>query len=373
MIMNLIKIFLITTNIFVFGNYFNISLETNIIVNTDTNTNTDTQCPNISNRTNHDNREDKNKLRLVQYNVEWMFYDYYSNSNCPGSGCEWKSQSEVLEHMDYISNIINELNPSIINFCEIEGCDELEMIKNRTNLQFSSYLIKGTDTSTGQNVGMLTLIDPIINLYRTESRYDYPIVNSKCGYTVQGNIGVSKHYMTKFNISNIPIAMISAHLLAYPTDPYRCSAREAQAMVLQEQIVNLVLEGYQIILLGDFNDFDNLIPDTNFNYPKSKVLDILKGLEGINAGKYELKSIGDKITQSQRYSDYWDSNSNCDVEPNEFSMIDHILLSPLLYNYVSNVFGYHKYSHDCVDDKYNSDHDPIVVDFDFGYPYDYIL
>lgn len=348
----LMKIFLIIGNLYIFEKCIG--------------TNTETECFYISNRTNHDNRTDKNKLRLVQYNVEWMFYNYNSNSDCPGSGCVWENQTESLKHIDYISNIINELNPTIINFCEIEGCDELEMVKNRTNSQYSSYMIKGTDTSTGQNVGMLTLIDPIINLYRTENRYNYPISNSNCGYTGEGNTGVSKHYITKFNIANIPIAIISAHLLAYPTDPYRCSVREAQAMVLQEQTLSLILEGYEIILLGDFNDFDNLIPDINNNYPKSQVLSLLKGLTGKNAGKYELKSIGDKINQSQRYSDYWDIDSNCIVETNEFSMIDHVLLTPLLYNYVYNAFGYHNYSHDCINNKYNSDHDPIVVDFDFG-------
>ena len=40
---------------------------------------------------------------------------------------------------------------------------------------YKPYLKKGTDSSTGQNVGMLTRVDPIVSLYRTELRYDYPI------------------------------------------------------------------------------------------------------------------------------------------------------------------------------------------------------
>jgi hypothetical protein len=45
----------------------------------------DTECPYVS--TSGDRRSDKSKLRLVQYNVEWLFVDYYSPLNCPGTGC----------------------------------------------------------------------------------------------------------------------------------------------------------------------------------------------------------------------------------------------------------------------------------------------
>ena len=81
---------------------------------------TDTQCPyTLTNP--EDRRIEKSKLRLVQYNIEWMFVDIYSN--CPGTSCTWINQSEAITHMDYISKIINDLNPDIINFCEIEGFD----------------------------------------------------------------------------------------------------------------------------------------------------------------------------------------------------------------------------------------------------------
>lgn len=46
----------------------------------------DTQCQ-YAPTTPQDARTDKTKLRLVQYNVEWMFYDEFSG--CPGSSCVW--------------------------------------------------------------------------------------------------------------------------------------------------------------------------------------------------------------------------------------------------------------------------------------------
>ena len=152
------------------------------------------------------------------------------------------------------------------------------------------------------------------------------------------------------------MAIISAHLLAYPTDPERCAKREAQAMVLQEQIYNLINEGLEVIMIGDFNDWDNLILDANDNKPISQVLDILKGNVGKYSSQYVLKSIGDKISQDQRYSEYWDENGDCVVQSTEFYMIDHILLTPNLYSMISNAFSYHAYPHSCDGNSYNSDH-----------------
>ena len=321
----------------------------------------DTECPYVSSI--GDRRTDKNKLRLVQYNVEWLFIDYYSPMNCPGSGCTWVNQSEAEIHMDYVSKVVKQLNPDIINFCEVEGCDELNILKDRLNdNSYISYLKKGSDTSTGQNVGMLTRVDPLINLYRTEVKYNYPIPGSKCGYTGSvGSSGVTKHYITEFKFNNYNIAFIAAHLLAIPTDPTRCAQREAQASVLQNVIFSYIKNGYEIIMIGDFNDYDAEVLDSNNNKPTSRVLDILKGSQGELAGNYILNNIAEEIQQKERYSDWWDSDNNCNTSSQkDYSMIDHILVTDTIRHNVLNAFIYHGYDEYC--GKYNSDHYPVVVD-----------
>jgi exonuclease III len=322
----------------------------------------DTECPVVT--TIGDRRADKNKLRLVQYNVEWLFIDYCSSSNCPGDGCSWKNQSQANTHMSYVSSVIKDLDPDLINFCEVEGCDELNILKGQLDNSYTHYLLKGTDTSTGQNVGMLTRVDPIKTLYRTEARYDYPIYGSKCGYTGSGSTGVSKHYITEFKFNNMNIALISAHLIAIPTDPSRCAQREAQASVLQPIIANYILKEYEVIMLGDFNDFDGEILDVNNNKPTSQVLNILKGKFGEYAGKYELLSVADSVIQSERYSDWYDSDNNCNTASGkDYSMIDHVLVSSAIKRNIFDVFFYHGYKEYC--GKYNSDHYPVVVDLYF--------
>ena len=320
----------------------------------------DTECPVVT--TIEDRRKDKHKLRIAQYNVEWLFIDYCSSSNCPGNGCPWKNSSEAETHMSYVSNVVNTIQPDIINFCEVEGCDELNILAAKLDGSYKPYLKQGTDSSTGQNVGMLTRVDPIVSLYRTELRYDYPIYGSKCGYTgSSSSSGVSKHYITEFVFNRMNVAFITAHLIAYPTDPSRCVQREAQAMVLQTIIFDYINREYEIIMLGDLNDFDGKVLDVNNNIPTSQVLDILKGNYGEYSGKYALHSIAETIVQNERFSDWYDSDSNCNTASSkDYSMIDHILVTDGIKNNIVNAFMYHEYNEYC--GKYDSDHYPVVID-----------
>ena len=320
----------------------------------------DTECPVVS--TIGDRRKDKSKLRLAQYNVEWLFIDYYSSMDCPGNGCTWKNLTEAQTHMDYVAKRIQAINPDIINFCEVEGCDELNMLKGKLDGSYVPYLKKGTDTGTGQNVGMLTRVDPLKSLYRTELKYNYPIPGSNCGYTGSvSSTGVSKHYITEFEFNGINVAFVSAHLIAIPTDSARCAQREAQASVLQTVLYDYINKGYEVIMIGDFNDYDAEVLDMNSDKPKSVVLDILKGLKGDFAGKYQLHNAAETIVQSERYSDWWDSDNNCNTASKyDYSMIDHILVTDLIRKNIVNTFIYHDYNEYC--GKYDSDHYPVVVD-----------
>jgi hypothetical protein len=108
----------------------------------------ETECPIVTNI--GDRRSDKTKLRLVQYNVEWLFIDYYSPMNCPGDGCTWKNLTDAQNHMDVVAKRIKEVNPDIINFCEVEGCDELNMLKDKLDGTYNSYLKKALIVALGK-------------------------------------------------------------------------------------------------------------------------------------------------------------------------------------------------------------------------------
>lgn len=325
----------------------------------------DTDCPIVLTPPKNRRPNESSNFKIVQYNVEWLFIDYYANADCPGNGCSWSNSSEAATHMNYVANIINDLNPDIVNFCEVEGCDELDILLSKVadNTTYNPYLKKGTDTATGQNVGMITRIDPNTDLKRTEEKFGYPISGSKCGYTgTPSTTGVSKHYFTEYYWYGKNVLFIGAHLKAFPTDYSSCAQREAQAQILQNLIFEYYSKGYEIIVLGDFNDYDAEVMDANNNKPTSHVLDILKGSFGTYAGKYELKTVEEKIPQNKRFSDWWDKNDNCVSTPDEFTLIDHILLTPFLNDKILDAYIYQGYTEFC--DTYNSDHYPMVIELD---------
>lgn len=322
----------------------------------------DTECPIVSSI--GDRRKNKNSLRLVQYNVEWLFIDYYASMDCPGNGCTWKNISDAKTHMSYVANTIKTLEPDIINICEVEGCDELNMLKDQLDSTYNSYLKKGSDTGTGQNVGMLTRVDPLVSLYRSEEKVVYPILGTKCGATTSsGTTGVSKHYITEFKIGSMNVAMIGVHLLAIPTESSRCVQREGQAQVIQNIVSSYIQKGYEVIVIGDMNDYDGEVLDLNSDKPTSRVLDFLKGLDGEKKGIYKLTNVAIKMSQSERYSDWWDSDNNCNTSSQkDLSMIDHVLVTDGINKKITNVYIYHGYKEFC--NKWDSDHWPVVIDID---------
>jgi len=325
----------------------------------------DTQCP-ATQIPPYDRRPSKNSFRIVQYNVEWLFVDYYAPMDCPGAHCTWVNESEALIHMDYVANVVGSLQPDILNLCEVEGCDELNLLLSPEYLSDTSYipyLKQGTDSSTGQNVGMITRLDPRVSLFRTEEKMQYPIPGSQCGYTGSpANVGVSKHYITEYVWYGRPVVFIGIHLLAYPDDPTRCAEREAQAQIIQNTIISYIDKQYEVMVLGDFNDFDGDILDLNSNTPSSRVLRILKGLDGQFSGQYTLYNAAERMSQSERWTDWWDKNGDLVSSTDEFSMIDHVLVSELLLSKIRNVSVYHEYAEFA--GKYNSDHYPVIIDME---------
>lgn len=154
---------------------------------------------------------------------------------------------------------------------------------------YVSYLVKGGDGATGQNVGLLTRVDPSTDLVRSHATAPYPLPGSTCRAPPPGNgqthhrrhrphldaqqhqgggqgqgqeegahrhseggdHGCSKHYYTTLTLpllssqegggGMLKLGLVGAHLLARPQDPQRCEQREAQASVLRG-VVDMLLQ-----------------------------------------------------------------------------------------------------------------------------------
>eukprot|EP01095_Lingulamoeba_sp_RSL-Kostka_P011328 TRINITY_DN427_c0_g1_i1.p1 TRINITY_DN427_c0_g1~~TRINITY_DN427_c0_g1_i1.p1 ORF type:complete len:445 (+),score=106.96 TRINITY_DN427_c0_g1_i1:84-1418(+) len=331
----------------------------------------------ISATPGEDRRTNKDELIIVQYNVEWLFI---SSSNCPGNDC--------LNHIKEIAKELVSLNADIYNLAEVENCEVLnllidEMYKLSPDIPTDTYealLIKGTDTSTNQNVGLITKISPITPLERSENKISWPIVNNTCNYMghESGTYGVSKHYSTRFKINNKDLYVFGVHFLAFPTDPLRCVKREAQAGVIADYMVEKIIEednqnldDVYIVVLGDMNDYDGSINDANYDVPTSRALEFLREFDDLTVAdqalsfnknidnSYQLHNIGELVSiQKNIFTSWWDRDENCNVdECNELTAIDHILVSPNLLSRTLNVEYVHNYPNYC--GNLYSDHWPI--------------
>ena len=307
-----------------------------------------------------DRRVDKEKLTMMNYNAEWLFLNGGSGSmKCPSDKCPWKDKESAMRHFKNVVSQINKFNPDIIHLTEVEGCEMLSMLAENLSAGYNYFLIPGGDTATGQQVGLLTKIDPVIDLKFTKQRKAFPIPSSTCKAD-SGTTGVTKHYLTKFHVSGRDIVFVGAHLLAFPTRQDRCVRREAQAEVLRDFISENKKEKDEVVIMGDFNDFDSENLGTDSAKPVSQTLSILKNIsEGC-----KLDNVMSKIPVNERYSNWHDVNRNCvDDGAKEHSLIDHILMSPGLSKHIEKVQVLHNYDASCGSEI--SDHWPVLVTLQF--------
>ena len=298
----------------------------------------------------NDNRKHKHKLRLVHYNTEFLFSDS-TIIDCPGKDCTWKNETQLNKHFNKISKIIKALNPDIINLCEINSSEILNKLVNSLNdNSYTHYLSKSEPNYMDQSLGIITRIQPL-QVYRTDMVQQYPIDKSTCNGAISGKLNLQKHIISKFFINNMNIIIIGVHLKANPDCSNKCAIREAQAMIIQKLILEYYND-YEIIVMGDLNDFDDDVIDSINNIPNSKVLDIIKGEFGYNPINYKLYNVSYFLHKNER------------TTADSKSMIDHILVTKRLKDNISDVDIFTEYIGK-IGEHYNSDHYPIVVDFEF--------
>ena len=112
--------------------------------------------------------------------------------------------------------------------------------------------------------------------------------------------------------------------------------------------------GRQVVVLGDFNDFDDVALDRRGSRP---ITDVMATVKRAGPGPADdLVNVMGDVPQAQRFTALYDRNDNGEIEPGELSAIDHVLLSPALYRRVVDVRYVHAH-----DPRRVSDHFPVVV------------
>jgi endonuclease/exonuclease/phosphatase family metal-dependent hydrolase len=300
-----------------------------------------------------DRRLDKSRLSIMQLNAEFLW-----DGQDPEEGqadFPWKgSPTECEEHMRRVSELILKADPDIVNLCEVENLDSLTLFNDHflAGRGYAPYLVKGTDSFTGQDVCLLTRIDPEGGAIRRDDRAG-----------TSGNItkNVSKNYIARIDVApDLKIALVGIHLLAIPPEESRRLPRQAQADAVRSIALDELHAGFQVVVIGDFNDYDGSqeAMDHIGSQPITTVLSSIRAMDPADPAD-DLVSAASRLDQSLRWTAFYDANRNGSVDPPlEFTSIDHVLLSPALAQKIETVAIPHEH-----DPRLVTDHFPVVVWF----------
>ena len=284
-------------------------------------------------------------LRVATLNTEFMFDGYgdEGQASFPHQG----DPEAARAHRDRIADILRMLDADVVMLQEVENEQVLEMLlrESLASSGYRIYFVEGNDTFTGQDVALLSRV-PVEKIGRTDERA--PVGASTDTY------GVSKNMYARLAIGDTPTTIIGLHFLARPDDPTRKDRREAQAEVIRRLVVEEMNAGRAVIVLGDFNDFDEETLDLGGNQPITDVLARIKRAD--NGAEDDLHNVMADVPQVERFTSFYDRDDDDAVDDGELSAIDHILLSPQLYQRVREVV--YVQAHDPVT---HTDHFPVVI------------
>jgi endonuclease/exonuclease/phosphatase family metal-dependent hydrolase len=292
------------------------------------------------------------RVRVAAFNAEWLFDGVDDVSASPYSG--GSATGAARAHVDAVADVIAAMDADVVVVVETETCETLadagrvdtttSSVGGSGSGAYARYLVPGTDTATAQQVGLLTKIDPVSDLYRVETRGEYDEASSACGYSGQKDSAVSKHFVARILVGQTYVSIIGAHLKAFPTSASSCAQREAQAEVLRGIVRERYEAGDAVLVMGDLNDYSDETADASSNTPTSRVLARLRDFD--DDGIDELEEAGAEIAQSERYT--WASGSNN-------AKVDYILYTKRDIRVIDAVIR-----HDLVTSSV-SDHYPVVA------------
>ncbi len=283
--------------------------------------------------------------RLATLNTEFLF-DGLGDEG--GADFPHKGDPEAArQHRERIAGVLRMLDADVVMLQEVENDTVLYLMleEGLYELGYRVYFVEGTDTFTGQDVALLSRL-PVDEVGRTDEQV--PVEGERRWQ------GVSKNLYARLTLGGIPTTLIGLHLYARPHDVTRKARREAQAEVIRRLAERELAAGRAVIVMGDFNDYDDRIPDLNGNRP---ITDVLRRIRSAGPGpEDDLHNVMADVPQRERFTNHWDRDGEHDVDTDELSAIDHILLSPALYRRLREVIYVQAY-----DPFEVSDHFPIVV------------
>lgn len=288
-------------------------------------------------------------VRVATFNTEFLF---------DGRGDEGRVSFDrsgdahnARLHRQRVARVIRSLDADVVMLQEVEDEAIVQTMieEDLSGLGYRAYFVQGKDTFTGQDVALISRL-PVESVGRTDERA--PLAGSP-----GDDYGVSKNMYARMEIAGEPATLVGLHFLAYPLAEDRLPRREAQAEVIRRFVAEETAAGRDVIVLGDFNDYEESTLDVSGTAPITDVLATIRAAGP--SPEDDLRNVIALAPDSARYSSHWDKDDDRRIDEGELTAIDHVLLSPDLWARIDTVEYVHGHDTNLV-----SDHFPIVVEFD---------
>ena len=262
----------------------------------------------------------------------------------------WKGDPKAAgARIAAVAAVISTIDPDIAVLQEIENEETLLRLTAHLDPSYQTLFVQGADTFTGQDIGILSR-HTATTLTRFDTRAPEPGTDK--------TRGVSKNIVAAFRVSQTPLAVVGVHLLSRATDPDRRAPREAQARTLITVLRGLHADGWPLVVLGDFNDYDGIELDVAGNRPITRVLESFREMDPTDP-EDDLVNVARLIPRRDRWTAWWDRNADQLMDgTGELAAIDHILVDRRLATRVLAAGIVHSR------ETLVSDHEPVFVRLD---------
>ena len=291
-----------------------------------------------------DRRPDPFVLKLLHLNAHRLSFPAESPP-------VWNTTAMAQEHTQKVAGIVARAGASVVELSEVRDCDALQSLLQSWfpmadslflpffpasasvgNFSASNSTPMSAPAFTSGFVSQLNPTFPPASLsdLMPGERLDFPIAGSRCADAPRGTTGPPTGSVLRLQAGDVAVLLVGVQLDASASPSLdsatseSCARREAQAELLRRFLLaEGRKKGLEVLVSGDFNDFDGSIEDASRSQPRSGVMSILRNLdpliagdELVNAGAYFSPDTHGKVLFTRM-----DSFSNKPVA------VDHVLLS----------------------------------------------
>lgn len=195
------------------------------------------------------------ELNIMTINTEWLWSPYdqkvdgkrFNKGDMPAN----KYTSEIT----FYRNVIKKNHVNVLAVSEIENNLVAQDLASSIGNGWRSYFKQGRDTATGQDVAILSNLEPVKG-----SLTDFGFPGGDLPWLFDKKKRLSKVVGVQFWLNSAQgrkkVGVITSHFLSKRKEsPQKAQNRQRQAYALVKAMDQFIEETDSLIVLGDFNDY----------------------------------------------------------------------------------------------------------------------